>query len=451
MLFWHVPAPNEALLISGSKRREEETQFRIVTGHGSFVMPVKQKARVLSLALREAEIVEECITNQGVRLNVRAVTAFKVGDDQVSIANAARRFLSEQDRMEDLVGRVFAGHLRSIIGGLTVEQIIRERDRVAQEVKNGSHAEMEKLGIVVDALEIQEIEDSSGYINNLAAPHAAAIASQARIAKARADLEAAESELEAGAMKAQYERDMQIKQAGYRAETEQAKARAAQAGPLSEAQASQEVIAQQTALAQRQAELTAQRLEAEVRRPADAEAYRKRTIAEADRDQARFNTEAEAFRKRTMAEADRDQARLAAEAEAYRQTTLADAQAQAAQVKADAEAHAERALAQGEADANLARAQSLRQGNQELIAANRLMENLPAIVDAAARGLAGANLTVLNGTQGVNEIVAGLVGQGLSILDLLKKTAAANGNGTTAAQVTEGRTPAGVTGGDAMS
>jgi flotillin len=453
MLFWHVPAPNEALLISGSKRLKEATQFRIVTGHGSFVMPVKQKARVLSLALREAEIVEECITNQGIRLNVRAVTAFKVGDDQASIANAARRFLSEQDRMEDLVGRVFAGHLRSIIGGLTVEQIIRERDRVAQEVKSGSHAEMEKLGIVVDALEIQEIEDSSGYINNLAAPHAAAMASQARIAKARADLEATESELAAGAMKAQYERDMQIKQAGYRAETEEARARAAQAGPLSEAQASQEVIAQQTALAQRQAELTAQRLEAEIRRPADAEAYRRRTIAEADRDQARFTTEAEAFRKRTMAQADRDQARLAAEGEAYRQTTLADAQAQAAQVKADAEAHAERALAQGEADANLARAESLRQGNQELIAANRLMENLPAIVEAASRGLAGANLTVLNGTQGVSEIVAGLVGQGISILDLLKK-AAANGNGTAATQVagvTEGRSPVGVTSGDAMN
>ena len=142
MFFWHVPAPNEALLISGSKRRSEETQFRIVTGHGSFVMPVKQKARVLSLALREAEIVEECITNQGIRLNIRAVAAFKVGDDQASIANAARRFLSEQDRMEVLVGRVFAGHLRSIIGGLTVEQIIRERDRVAQEVKDGSHGEM---------------------------------------------------------------------------------------------------------------------------------------------------------------------------------------------------------------------------------------------------------------------------------------------------------------------
>jgi flotillin len=163
MLFWHVPAPNEALLISGSKRGKEQAQFRIVTGHGCFVLPVKQKARKLSLALRETEIEEECITNQGIRLNVRAVAAFKVGDDEVSIANAARRFLSEQNRMEILVGRIFAGHLRSIVGGLTVEQIIKERDRVAQEVKNGSHTEMEKLGIVVDALEIQEIDDAIGY------------------------------------------------------------------------------------------------------------------------------------------------------------------------------------------------------------------------------------------------------------------------------------------------
>jgi flotillin len=388
MLFWHVPAPNEALLISGSKRRNDETQFRIVTGHGTFVLPVKQKARVLSLALREAEILEECITNQGIRLRVRAVAAFKVGDDQASIANAARRFLSEQDRMEVLVGRVFAGHLRSIIGGLTVEQIIRERDRVAQEVKDGSHAEMEKLGIVVDALEIQEIEDATGYINNLAAPHSSAVASQARIAKAKADQEATERELAAEAMKAQFERDVAIKRAGFLAEREEAEARAAQAGPLAQAQASQEVIQVQTMLAQRQAELAAQRLEAEVRRPADAEAYRKRTLAEADRDQARFAAEAEAFGKRAIAEA--------------------------------------------EAEANRARAASLREGNQELIAANHLIEILPALVEAAARGLSDSNLTILNGTQGVSEVVTGLVGQGLSILDTLKKSAAVTGNGASA-------------------
>jgi uncharacterized membrane protein YqiK len=383
MFFWHVPAPNEALLISGSKRQAQDTQFRIVTGHGSFVLPIKQKARILSLALREAEIVEECVTNQGIRLNVRAVSVFKVGDDPVSIANAARRFLAEQDRMEELVGRVFAGHLRSIIGGLTVEQIIRERDRVAQEIKDGSHAEMEKLGIVVDALQIQEIEDATGYINNLAAPHAAAVASQARIAQAKSDQEAAQREQEALALKAEYERDVAIKRAGFLAETEQAKAQAAQAGPLAAAKASQDVITEQTKLAQRQAELAAQRLEAEVRRPADAEAYRQRTLAEARRDEAKF--------------------------------------------EADGEAYAERTTAVAQADANKARAASLREGNQELIAANRIIEALPAIVEAAARGIADSNLTILNGTEGVNEVLLGIVGQGMAILDTLKKSTAGTG------------------------
>jgi uncharacterized membrane protein YqiK len=218
------------------------------------------------------------------------------------------------------------------------------------------------------------------------------VASQARIAKAKADAEATERELAAASMKAQFERDMAIKRAGFLAETEEAKARAAQAGPLAEAQASQEVIQQQTALAQRQAELAAQRLEAEVRRPADAEAYRKRTLAEADRDQARFAADAESYRKRVTAEA--------------------------------------------EADANKARADSLRDGNQDLIAANRLVEILPALAEAAARGLADSNLTILNGTQGVNEILTGLVGQGLSVLETLKRSAAVTGNGTSPVPVT---------------
>ncbi len=411
MFFWHVPAPNEALLISGSKGRSLDTQFRIVTGHGSFVLPVKQKARVLSLALREAEIVEDCVTQQGIRLRVRAVTVFKVGDDPVSIANAARRFLSEQDRIEELVGRVFAGHLRSIVGALTVEQLIRERDRVAQEVKDGSHAEMEKLGMVVDALQIQEIEDASGYINNLAAPHAAAVASQARIAAARADQEAAQKEMQAYALKAEYERDTEIKRAGFHAETEQAKARASQAGPLAEARASQEVIEQQTALARLQADLAAQRLEADVRRPADAQAYKQRTLAESQRDQAKFE----------------------AEAEAYHKTTVATAEAEAEKARADGSAYAERVMAEAEAQANSARAKSLEDGNQELIAAAHLVEVLPQLVEAAAAGIAKSNLTILNGTDGVNQVAAGLVAQGMAILDALKNTKAlANGQGTPA-------------------
>src|ERR1700760_1162768 len=124
MLFWHVPAPDEALLISGSKHKDGATQFRIVTGHGALVLPIKQKARVLSLPPREAEIDEVCVSKQGIPLRLRAVAIFKVGDDIASIAAAARRFLAEQNRMEELCGRIFAGHLRSIAGALTVEEII---------------------------------------------------------------------------------------------------------------------------------------------------------------------------------------------------------------------------------------------------------------------------------------------------------------------------------------
>jgi flotillin len=438
MLFWHVPAPNEALLISGSRRRTGDTQFRIVTGHGCLVVPIKQKARILSLSLRESEIAEDCVTTQGITLSIRAVAAFKVGDDPVSIANAARRFLAEQDRMEELVGRIFAGHLRSIIGSLTVEEIIRERDRLAQEVRDGSHGEMEKLGIVVDSLQVQEIEDKTGYITNIAAPHAAAVAAAARIAAAKADQEATQREQEAAALRYEYIRDTEIKQAGFAAEVEQAKARAAQSGPLAQAQATQEVTAQQTLLAEREAALTEKKLEAEVRRPADAEAYRQRTLAEAERDTTKFKTEAEAFRQRTLAEASRDTTRLSAEAEAYKRRTLADAEGEAvkvaaaaasesAKLSADGEAYAQRTVAAAEADAINVRAAALNDGNQALIAANKLVDLLPEMVTAAASGLSGANLTVLNGADGIGQTITGVVGQGLAVYDSLRTSLLAQG------------------------
>ena len=318
MLFWYVPAPDEALLISGSKRPKLDSQqpdkgFRIITGRGSFVFPIRQKARILSLALREIEIAEDCITSQGIHLNVRSVAAFKIGNEPASIADAAPRFLSGQNRMEEIVGPMLAGHLRSVIGGFTVEQIITERDRVIQEIKQRSRADMERLGIVVDALEIQEIEDASGYISNLAAPHAAAAAKQARIAQANADLEASEREREVAELKAEYERDLEMKRAGYLAETQKVKAEAAQAGPLTEARASQEVAEQQMVLARRQADVAALRLDAEVRQSADAEAYKRRALAEADRDQAKFAAEAEAYRTITMARAESQAARINAE------------------------------------------------------------------------------------------------------------------------------------------
>ncbi len=460
MLFWHVPAPDEALLISGSKHKDGAQQFRIVTGHGSFVLPIKQKARLLSLALREAELLEECVTTQGIPLRVRAVAVFKIGDDPVSIANAARRFLAEQNRMEELCGRIFAGHLRSIVGSLTMEEIIRERDRVAQEVKDGSHPEMEKLGIVVDGLQIQEIEDPTGYIANLAAPHAAAVASAARIAAAERDKEAAEKEQEAARAKAQFAQETAILQAKIQADVQEAQARAAQAGPLAVAKAQQDVIAEQTTLAVREAELTEKKLESQVRRPADAEAYKQRTLAEAARDATMHNTEGEAFRQRTLAEAARDATMHNTEGEAFRQRALAEANkdttllnteaeasrkrelakadadaqraaahgaADARRAEAEADAFAQRTTAAAEAEAINARAAALSGDNQPLIAANKLVDMLPSLVTAAASGISGSNLTILSGSQGVSEMAVGLAAQGLSIFEALRHSVGRTG------------------------
>jgi uncharacterized membrane protein YqiK len=156
MFGYHVPAPDEAMLISGGKN-SDDIPFRVVTGHGAFVLPLFRKVRFLTLSMVEAEVEERCVTGQGITLNVRAVIAFKVGNDAVSIVNAGHRFLSDQGQMSVLTGRIFAGHLRSIIGSMTVEEIVTQRQRLATEVLVGAKEEMTKIGLAVEALQIQSI------------------------------------------------------------------------------------------------------------------------------------------------------------------------------------------------------------------------------------------------------------------------------------------------------
>ena len=130
--------------------------------------------------MAEAEVEERCVTKQGITLNVRAVIAFKVGNDSESVVNAGQRFLSDQNQMSVLTGRIFAGHLRSIIGSMTVEEIVTERQKLATEVLDGSKEEMIKIGLTVDALQIQSIDDGDRpIVANMAAPHNAAIQRQA--------------------------------------------------------------------------------------------------------------------------------------------------------------------------------------------------------------------------------------------------------------------------------
>ncbi|MDR2984769.1 MAG: hypothetical protein LBV34_08000 [Nocardiopsaceae bacterium] len=355
MLGYRVPRPDQAMLISGGRYGMNGAPFKVVTGHGSFVLPFIRRANFLTLAMCEAEVSETCVTRQGISLNVRAVIAFKVGNDQESIVNAGQRFLSDQDQMSTLTGRIFAGHLRSIIGSMTVEEIVTERQKLATEVLDGSKAEMAKIGLAVDSLQIQSIDDmNTGYIDAMAAPHNAAIQRQAQIAQAQANQAAAEAQQQSQRAQAEYARQTAVVQAEYKAQIDSAQAQAGQAGPLAQAQAQMEVLAAQAELAKRQAELRERQLVAEVIKPAEAEAEKVQILAKAD---------------------------------AQRVTMVAQAAA-----------------------------------SHNRVALDRMMiEQLPDIVREAANGLAGANVSVLNGAEGLSELASGLVAQGLTIFDSIKK------------------------------
>src|SRR3979490_2865277 len=152
MFGYRVPAPDQAMLIAGG-RAAGNAPFRVVTGHGAFIMPFFRKVRFLTLAMCEAEVAATGGTQQGITLNVRAVIAFKGGNDSESVVSAGQRFLSDQNTMAVLTGRIFAGRLRSIIGSMTVEQIIKERQKLASEVLDGSKEEMARIGLTVAALQ----------------------------------------------------------------------------------------------------------------------------------------------------------------------------------------------------------------------------------------------------------------------------------------------------------
>jgi len=360
MFGYRVPAPDQAMMISGGRRWRGGAPFRVVVGHGTFVIPFFRKARYLTLAMQEAEVAETCVTRQGISVNVRAVIAFKVGNDDESIVNAGQRFLSDQEQMSTLTGRIFAGHLRSIVGSMTVEEIVTERQKLAVEVLDGSKGEMAKIGLTVDSLQIQSIDDmSSGYIDAMAAPHRAAIQRQAKIAQAQANQASAEAEQESQRKQAEYARQTAVVQAQYKAQVDQAQAESAQVGPLTQAKAQLDVIAAQADLANQQAELRQRQLVAEVIRPAEAEADKVRILAQADAERIRIQAAAAASHDRVALD-------------------------------------------------------------------RMLIDQLPQIVKEAANGLAGANVNVLNGAEGMGELTAGLVAQGLTILDSVKRSLAAS-------------------------
>ncbi|MEU5875953.1 SPFH domain-containing protein [Spirillospora sp. NPDC047279] len=415
-MVWRVAEPNEALIISGLGAKSKPIDgvdslgFKIVTGKGTSVLPGFQVSRRLRLDSRAANLEVSCVTQQGIPVKVRGVVIYKVGDDLVSIANAARRFLEQQGSMDGAIHELFTGHLRSIIGNLTVEDLILNRERLTGETRSSAADEMNKLGLVVDSLQIQEIDDETGYITNLGRPHAAKVAAAARIAEAERDQEATQREQEAMRENAAVIRDTEMKKAEYEGQVQQASQ-----------QARQEVILKETRNAELEAERTEKRLESEIRKPADARAYEQVKLAEAEREQ-----------RIALAQAAAKEVQLKAEREAEATRIIGQAQADAIRQKGLAEA-----------EAIEARAGALAQ-NTEAVIAQQLAEQWPQIVEAGAQVFGNVdNMVVLNGADGVEDMLAKaltLGGTGLGVARTLLNNLN-GGNGSHGANGTNGAAP----------
>lgn len=419
-LGYRVPKPDEIMLISGRKATESEP-FKI-SRQAKWVIPGIRVARMLSTRQITADIKEPCTTIQGINGEFTAAVFFHIANDEQSVYAAGLRFVDDQGmdrrtgeaKMVQQVGQVFAGHLRSIVGALTLEEIMQERQKLADQVLDASKQEVARMGLEIDSFQLTNIggEQVQAYVAALSAPHTAAIQQKASIAQAEADRASAEASQESVRKQAEYERATKILQAQYKAETDAKEAEAAQAGPLAQAEAHQAVIDMQRQQAEREAELTEKRLVNEVQRPAEAEANRLRVQARAQADQAeelarqtRINAEAEAARNITLAEAKARQTELEAEAAAKATEVTGNANAGQIEAKLMAEARGERAKADAMAANDRAQLQLAQ------------INIMPEVARAVASSLAGSNITLLDGAEGWQRLLGAGMSQAKALFD----------------------------------
>ncbi|MFZ5870740.1 MAG: SPFH domain-containing protein, partial [Actinomycetota bacterium] len=301
---YKVAKPNEAFIITGRKGKTsvDLSGQKVVTGGGVFVLPFVQQLQVLDLSSRRISVtIRGAVSKQGVKLNLDGVAIVKVGGDENSIRAAAQRFLSQQQEITTFTTEVLAGALRSIVGTLTVEEIIRDRASFAAQVAEVTESALTGQGLIMDTFQIQDVTDDGTYLADLGRPEAARVQQEAAIAEAEARRTSEQRRLAAEQEVLDSQRSFALRQAEIKAETDAAAARAAAAGPLAQADQDQAILAEQEKVAVRQAALTERKLDTEVRKPADAERYRVEQEAEARRNAEVL--EADARRQATIAAA----------------------------------------------------------------------------------------------------------------------------------------------------
>ena len=353
--------PDEALIVYGrrqflgAKVRDEKGQvesFRIVRGGGSFVWPATEQYEFLSLKMMTLDIdLQHVYTVQGIPINVKAVAQVKVGGDVNHIRKAAEGFLGmPANQIQSTIKETVAGHLRGIIGTLTVEELYRDQKRFQDSVREEAHLDLEGMGFEFKSFVFQEIQDDEGYLNALGAPKIQEALKNARIATANADRDAKIEEEGARQEKerkrlsvdteiAESDRTLSLKKADIKKQVDVADAQATKAGEM-------ELKVQDIQIAGKEVDRQKLELNATIREKADAQKYD--TERQADADQYRVEREAAAERKRReeAAEALKAEGQAKAEADSVMRRQIGLAEADATRAKGEAEAEARRLLAE---------------------------------------------------------------------------------------------------------
>ena len=397
--------PNEALIVYGFRGP------RVIKGHGTVIFPMVENCRELSLELMSFDVApqQDLYTKQGVAVTVEAVAQIKVRSDQASILTAAEQFLTKTPpQREGLIRLVMEGHLRGIIGQLTVEQIVKEPEMVGERMRATCAEDMSKMGLEVISFTIKEVRDKNEYISNMGRPDVARIKRdadvagaeaerdtairranaqrEAAVAKAQADQDRVIAETASAARQAEAQRDLDIKKAQFAEQSRRQQAQADKAYELQTNVMQQQVTAEQVKVQQVEKEGQIKVQEAEILR------HEKELIATVLK-------EAEVNRRRIETLAEAEKARLTTEAEGRSVAIRTQGEAEAAIIFQKGEA---------EAKAMTVKAEAYQEWNQAAVV-DKLLTNMADVVRAMAEPLSKVDkITVVstgdNGAAGVHKI-----------------------------------------------
>src|SRR6202167_4971225 len=397
--------PHEALVIYGLRGT------RIVKGGGTIIYPMIEQCRELSLELMSFDVApqQSLYTKQGVAVTIEAVAQITVKSDPESIRTASEQFLTKRpEQREGLIRLVMEGHLRGIIGQLTVEQIVKEPEMVADRMRSTCADDMNKMGLEVISFTLKEVRDKNEYITNMGRPDIARIKRDAEVAAAEADrdiaIKRAESQRAAAVAKAQAdqervaaetasltkqaeaERDLDIKKAEYLDATKRAQAQADKAYEIETNVQQQQVILQAVRVQQAEREAQVKVQDAEIAR-------RERELIAT-----------------VLKPAEIERQRIETLANAERQRLMSEAEGQASAIRAQGEAEAEIIFKKGEAEAKAmnVKAAAYQEYNQAAVI-DRLFTTMPEIVKALASPLANVDKITIVSTgngdaSGMNKI-----------------------------------------------